>query len=158
MSAPAAPDAATLLARRESAIVLDREGRFLHEGSVIEHPGIVRAFRRWLGRGEGGRFILRASEREWCFIRVEDAATWVEQVEIEGDRLVAGLWDGTREAVDPATLAVDAEGVLRCTVRDLPARFSRHAQLSLGLRLQTDDAGRFVLTLGGRSVRIRPLA
>ena len=151
-------DAAALLARRESTIVLDREGRFLHDGTPIEHPGIVRAFRRWLGRGEGGRFVLRASEREWCFLRVEDAATWVEEVAIEGEQLVAGLWDGTREPVDPASLGVDAEGVLRCTVRDLPARFSRHAQLSLGARLETGEGGAFWLAVGGRRVRIPSLA
>ena len=150
--------AAALLARRESSIVLDREGRFLHDGTVIEHPGIVRAFRRWVARGEGGRFVLRANEREWCFLRVEDAATFVEDVAVEGERLVAGLWDGTRETVDPATLAVDREGVLRCTVRDLPAKFSRHAQLALGGRLEPAAGGAFVLVLGAKRVRIRPLA
>lgn len=152
-------DAAAFLARRESSIVLDRGGKFLHDGTVIEHPGIVAAFRRWLARGDGGRFVLRASEREWCFVGVEDAAAWVEDVAIEGDLLVVGLWDGSREVVDPETLAIGEDGVLRCTVRDLPARFSRHAQLSLGDRLEADAGdGVFWLALGGARVRIRPLA
>jgi uncharacterized protein len=152
--ATAPPDAATLLARRESSIVLDREGRFLHDGTLIEHPGIVAAFRKWIARGEGGRFILRASEREWCFLTVEGPASWVEDVAWRGDGATLGLWDGTREPLDPSSLRIDAEGVLTCIVRGLPARFSRHAQLALGERLGADADGAFVLDLGGTRHRI----
>lgn len=148
------PDPAALLARRESTIVLDREGRFLHDGTPIEHPGIVRAFRRWLARDPGGRFVLRASDREWCFLTVEGPATWIEDVAIDGDRLTVGLWDGTREPLDPATLRLGADGVLAATVRGLPARFSRHAQIGLGERLEPAPDGTWVLSLGGARHRI----
>lgn len=143
-------DAASFLARRESTIVLTRDGRFLHDGTPIEHEGIVRAFRRWLARDEAGRFVLRANEREWCYLTVEGAAIWVEDVALEGERATVGLWDGTREPLDPTTLHVELDGVLACTVRGLPARFSRHAQLALGERLEPAPEGGFVLTLGGR--------
>lgn len=149
------PDAAALLARRESTIVLDRDGRFLHDGSPIEHPGIVRAFRRWLAREPDGRFVLRASARDWCFLAVEGAATWIEEVAVDGDRMTVGLWDGTREVLDPATLRIDADGVLGATVRGLPARFSRHAQLDLGARLEPAADGAWVLALGGVRHSIR---
>ena len=156
MSAPSAVDAASLLARRDSAIVLDRTGRFLHDGEPIEHAGIIRAFRRWLARGQGGRFVLRASEREWCFLSVEDAAVWVEGASFEGHRVDLLLWDGTVDPLDPRTLALDRDGVLRCTVRDLPARFTRHAQLSLGARLEPTADGGYELPVGGARFRVRP--
>lgn len=144
------PDAAALLARRESTIVLDREGRFRHDGSLIEHPRIVAAFRRWLTREPGGRFVLRASDRDWCFVTVQGAATWVEDVAIEGDQVTVGLWDGTREPLDPATLRLDGDGVLAATVRGLPARFSRHAQLALGARLEPAADGWVLAVAGAR--------
>jgi hypothetical protein len=147
-------DAAALLARRESPIVLDRAGRFLHAGTPIEHPGIIRAFRRWVARGPGGRFVLQASEREWAFITVEGAATWVEEVAIEGESLRVRLWDDTRETVDAATLRLDAAGVLHATARDLPAQFSRHAQLTLGQHLEPTPGGGWELPLGATRVRL----
>jgi hypothetical protein len=149
------PDAAVLLARRESTIVLDREGHFQHEGSLIEHPGIVRAFRRWLTKGPGGRFVLRASDRDWCFLTVEGAATWIEDVALEGDRVTVGLWDGTREPLAPRALRLGADGVLAATVRGLPARFTRHAQLALGARLEPAADGEWVLAIGGALYRVR---
>jgi len=153
-SAPADP--AALLARRESAIALDRDGRFLHEGAPIAHPGIVRAFRRWLAVGPGGRTVLRASEREWCFVTVEDAAIWVESAAPGADCVELSLWDGTHETLDPQTLALDRDGVLRCTVRGLPARFTRHAQLALGALLEPTADGGYELPIGGSRFPVRP--
>ena len=156
MRAPLAEDPGALLARRESAIVLDRNGQFLHEGEPIEHAGIIRAFRGWIARGDGGRIILRASEREWCFLKVEDAAIWVAGAAPEGDAVDLSLWDGTHEPLDPSTLDIDRDGVLRCVVRDLPARFTRHAQLSLGARLEPTADGGYELSVGGNRFRVGP--
>lgn len=45
---------------RESSIILDERGQFFHEGQRIEHPGLARAFARWIGRHpHNGRYILQ---------------------------------------------------------------------------------------------------
>jgi hypothetical protein len=68
------------------------------------------------------------------------------------------LSDGSREPLDPATLAVGADGVLRCSVKGgHVARFGRSAQVALGLALEESPpgSGRFVLVLGGARYPIR---
>ena len=44
---------------RESTIRLDAEGRFHHEGNVVEHPKLAEAFHTWIARHpDDGRYIL----------------------------------------------------------------------------------------------------
>jgi hypothetical protein len=52
------------------------------------------------------------------------------------------LTDRAVEPLDPATLRVDREGVLHCLVKggQHRARFSRAAQVDLGLALEEDPA------------------
>src|SRR3954468_16729478 len=60
-------------ASRESAIVLDREGRFWHEGERVEHPALERALRGWIARHpDDGRLIL-TNGYDWCYFRAEGA-------------------------------------------------------------------------------------
>src|SRR5205809_4885030 len=57
---------------RESSIVLDREGRFHHNGALVEHPGMARAFASWIDlHPDDGRFILN-NGYDWSYFRVED--------------------------------------------------------------------------------------
>ena len=42
---------------RESRIVLDRDGRFWHEGDRVDHPKLEQALRSWIARHpDDGRF------------------------------------------------------------------------------------------------------
>ena len=48
---------------RESGLRLDREVRWWHEGHVVEHEGVARAFHRWLDRlDDEGRYVLRLDD------------------------------------------------------------------------------------------------
>ncbi|MEM1030764.1 MAG: hypothetical protein AAGN82_10460 [Myxococcota bacterium] len=135
---------------RESTIVLDATGRFFHDGAIVAHRGLHRAFAAWVRRHpEDGRYIL-SNDYDWCYLTVEATPLFVEGLRppaAEGE-VVLRLFDGREEPLDPITLSVDGEGHLRCVVRrDMPARFQRTAQLAMAPLL--DETGTAIL-LGGR--------
>jgi uncharacterized protein len=140
--------------REDSGIVLDREGRWRHDGEPIEHPRIIEAFNRGLEPTDDGRFILRFG-RDWCFVQVEDCAYQAERLAFEGGTVTAWLSDATEEPLDLPSLCAAADGSLRCRVKRgrAWARFSRHAQFQLGDRAEADAEG-FFLRVGGRVLRL----
>lgn len=138
--------------REDSGIRLDREGRWWHDDEPIEHPKIIEAFNVGLQPGDDGRFKL-VFGNDWCFVTIEDAAYRVVAVDpTEDGALSIRLTDRSAERLDPATLEVDAEGVLACRVkaRRAKARFSRDAQFALGEHLE-EDGDQIVLRLSGRT-------
>ena len=63
------------------------------------------------------------------------------------------LSDGTEEPLDPATLRLGDDGVLRCVVKgDREAQFTRAGQQALGARLDEDPpgSGSYTLLVNGR--------
>ena len=145
---------------RESSIRIDDEGRFWHDGQLVEHPKLATAMATWISRHPNdGRYILE-NGYDWCWITVDDAPLSVRSARIDGDAMVATLSDGTDERIDPSTLMVDDGGNVRCKVHHdknygpYDAKFDRHALQALGERLREENGG-FVLALdGGRSVRL----
>lgn len=127
---------------RESTIVLDREGRFWHDGARVDHPSIEQALRSWIAlHPDNGRLIL-TNGYDWCYFRAEDAAFVVDAIRVEADGgVTARLFDGTEEPLDPDTLKVGAGGVVYARVKGgrFEARFSRHAQGQLGEVLVEGD-------------------
>ena len=121
-------------ASRESTLVLDREGRFWHDGERVDHPALEHALRTWIAsHPDDGRPIL-TNGYDWCYLRVEDAAFVVDALRIEPDGGVTlRLFDGSEEPLDPTTLRVGERGAVYAAVRGgrLRARFSRHAQTQL---------------------------
>jgi hypothetical protein len=140
---------------RDSTVRIDREGNFWHDGVRVDHPGLARAFARWLDRDPAtGRYILRNAV-DWCYIAVDDAPLVVRAiVPAPEGTLMLLLSDGSREPLDEPTLRVDADDVPYCDVRAgaLPARFSPQAAFALLERVAPDGA---TLTLFGRSVPLR---
>ena len=64
---------------RESTIVLDADGRFFHDGEVVDaprHGAGVRDLDR-AGHPDDGRFIFN-NGYDWSYFRVEDAPFFVE--------------------------------------------------------------------------------
>ncbi|HEY3450062.1 MAG TPA: DUF1285 domain-containing protein [Myxococcales bacterium] len=138
--------------REDSGLVLDREGRWFHDGVLVEHPKIVEAFNRGIERDEQGRYVLRFGG-DWCFITVEDAPLQVETASPAGESVVLALSNGRTEPLRPETLALRG-GVLYCAAESgLTARFGRSAQFSLGSLLEERPDG-YVLVLGGREHRV----
>ncbi len=141
--------------REDSGIRLDRQGRWWHDGELIEHPRIIEAFNVGLSPTDDGRFRLEFGN-DWCFVEVEDAAYTVLAVDVTKDeRLSVRLSDRTAEHLDVSTLQLDAEGVLCCRVKKGKAKalFSREAQFSFGSLLEEADGG-VVLRLGARRVQV----
>lgn len=125
---------------RESTIVLDASGRFHHEGEPVQHRGLARAFASWIARHpDDGRFIL-TNQYDWCYFTVEDAPFFVTGVRASAVPVALSLFDGSEEALDPASLRLDDEGILRTRVKGgaFEARFRRSAQLAMEPLLADD--------------------
>jgi len=154
---PPSEDALEIL-RSRSGLSLDEEGRFLHRGEPITHARTLEVLHRSLERTPGGRYLVRIG-RESAYVEVTDAPYAVRGVRPDaGDGApLLLLSDGTTEPLDPATLRLGADGVLRCAVKGAhPARFSRAAQVSLGLSLEEEPQGSgcYYLTASGRRWRV----
>jgi len=139
---------------RESSIVLDAEGRFHHDGALVEHPGMARAFASWIDlHPDDGRFILN-NGYDWSYFRVEDVPFFVLGVrEAENG---SGLWlrlsDGSESSLDPASLELGARGALYTTVKNAKfrARFMQAAQIALGPWLESEANGEIFLEIAGQ--------
>ena len=145
-------------ASRESTIVLDGEGRFWHDGEHVDHPALERALRSWIARHpDDGRLIL-SNGYDWCYFNVAEAGVApfvVDALRVEPDGAITlRLFDGTEEALDPATLSLAATGIVHARVKGgrFEARFSRHAQTQLAPVLVEDDPP--VLLVQGHRVTI----
>lgn len=154
-------DPAVLEALRESSgLSIDADGRFLHRGEPITHARTLEVLWRSLERNERGRYQVRVG-REIGYVALEDAPYSVRGITWDGDeRPVAHLSDATTEPLAVATVTIDAEGVLHCLVKGglHRARFSRTAQVSLGLAMSEDPMapGHYRLQLGGAVFPVRP--
>jgi hypothetical protein len=146
-------------ASRESTIVLDRDGRFWHDGARVDHPALEQALRSWIAlHPDDGRVIL-TNGYDWCYFRVEPggAPFHVDALRVEPDGAVTlCLFDGTEEPLDPDTLRVGEGGAVHARVKGgrFDARFSRHAQTQLAPVLVRDDPP--TILVQGREVVIPP--
>ncbi len=147
-------DAALELLRSSRGLSVDDEGRFLHRGEPITHARTLEVLWRSLEPAGADRWLVRIG-RESAYVRVAETPWIVRGVE-PGDGTSVPLLlvaDGSREPLDPATVRLGDDGVLRCTLaRGRPARFGRAAQIALGMSLEEDPpgSGRFVLAASGR--------
>ncbi len=141
-------------ASRESAIRRDAQGRWFHQGQPVEHPGLIRAFDRWIDRAEDGRFCLRNRD-DWVYISLEGPPFFVRSLRFgPADALLLALSDGREEPLEPDTLRQGEHGGLFCDVRSktMVAGFDRHAMMQLESVIDEDAEGVF-LKLGGTRVR-----
>jgi hypothetical protein len=138
---------------RESSIVLDRHGRFHHDGERFAHRGLESGFHKWIRRHpDDGRFILY-NGYDWTYFAVEDTPFFVTSLRVEGDDIRVVLSDGESETLDVASLSIDDDQVLRCRVKDgaYEARFTQPAQLMIAPLLADDG---LTLVIGKRRIRL----
>jgi uncharacterized protein len=126
--------------REDSGLRLDREGRWWHDGVLIEHPRIIEAFNRGLRCTADGRYNLEFGW-DWCRVEVEDAAYQVLSLERTEQGFLLELSDRTSERLDAATLRIDRTGALVCRVKGGlgKARFTRSAHFALGSHCEERD-------------------
>jgi uncharacterized protein len=141
---------------RESTIRLDRDGRFFHDGELVTHRGMARAFASWIARHpDDGRFIL-TNGYDWTYFTVEGAPFFVAGVRGSDSGPVLVLFDGSEEPLEPATLRLDDDGILTTVVKGgaFDAKFLRAAQLELAEWLEQDSDGRIDLVISGTRTRL----
>jgi len=136
---------------RESSIVLDSEGRFHHDGALVEHPGMARAFASWIDvHPDDGRFILN-NGYDWSYFRVEDVPFFALSVREQQGALWLQLSDGSESPLEPASLELGAQGALYTTVKNAKfrARFTPAAQIALAPWLESGANGEIFLQIAG---------
>lgn len=135
-----------------ASIRFGRDGRWYADGQPIENQRIARLFSQSVRRAADGGYELRVAE-ERAAIAVDDTPYVVISATIGDDGTAwIDLNDGSREALDPRTLAVGADDVLYCRVKDgrEAARFLRPAYYQLADRIAVDDGGFVFRTAAGR--------
>jgi hypothetical protein len=144
---------------RRSGIVIDRDGRFVHEGEPITHEGLRRALFRWLDRARpedhsATPYVLRLDDRRFAYVEVADTPLVATSLRWVGDTALLGLSDGSEEPLDPATLTVDGAGTLRTWVRGgrLEARLGAAAASALAERLEDAEDAPALVAQGRRVV------
>jgi len=123
--------------------VLRAAGHFEHDGQRITHPGLHAAFLRGVRFvDDPGVFVVQVGHFRGQ-IEVEDTPWWV--VLYDSDTGEIELTDRTREPLRSETLVPDADGALRCGVKErFAARFTHAGQ---ALLLDAADVVRGVCVL-----------
>jgi uncharacterized protein len=127
---------------RESSLRLDGEGRFWHEGAVVDHPRLRAALHQWITRHPtDGRFIL-SNGYDWTYFSVEDVPYFVRGLQL-GDEPRLVLSDDTSEPFPHDGYRIGRGGALYCPVKSgtFEARFTPSAQNALGPLLSFDESG-----------------
>ena len=145
---------------RESTIRLDAEGHFWHEDNPVAHAKLAQAMHGWVGRHpDDGRYIL-TNGYDWTYFTVDDAPYFVRAVRIEADCIRLLLSDGSDENLEPQAARVgDGDALYAIVKRAAPggpyeAKFTPHAQASLGPALVEATPTAPALCIGGRTIPI----
>lgn len=129
-------------------LTLRRDGSFWHEGGPVTHPRLRAQFLRSVEWSEAdGAFLVRLRHfRGW--LDVEDTAWFVVAYDPASGEIE--LTDGTRERLQPATLRVDPDGVLRCGVKRgrWDARFTHRGQAHLLDAIEPREDGLYLRIAG----------
>ena len=144
---------------RAIGLRLDRDGQFWHQGERVDHARLRQALLRWLDVRDDGRDIIRLDDTRHAYVDVDDTHLRVTAARWHDDRLTLILDDGSEEELAYASLALGADGGLRCRVRGgrLTARFTSAAQQVALERLDSDaSTDGHVLVAAGRRWPIAP--
>ena len=100
--------------------MLDRQGRFSHDGDLIENARMTEAFFKWLRRHpDDGRYIL-SNDYDWTYLTVEDAPFFVRSVKLAADGVWLRISDGSTEQSQPRGLRIGQDlARLSATTRTL---------------------------------------
>jgi uncharacterized protein len=124
---------------RESTIVLDARGSFLHDGVEIAHKRLASAMHTWIQRHpDDGRYIL-CNGYDWSYFEVLDVPFFVRALSVDTDTVWLCLSDETREPLQPADTFAHPSGALYTEVKRAKsapgkpywAKFTRSAQMAL---------------------------
>lgn len=140
---------------RETTIRRTKDGTWFHDGEKVENPAVAKAFDRWVGRAEDGRYILKNAVN-WAYVDIEGPPLFVRRAHVEAGELWLTFSNDDRKPLAADTLRVDPEGRLFCTAVDsnLSAGFSRRAMLDVAEHLEAHGT-EIRLELGDRQIPVR---
>lgn len=143
---------------RETTIARDDQGRWFHDGELLEHANLVRSFEGWIERADDGRYCLK-NEINWAYFTLSGPPYFVRSARVEDGQVQLVLSGGHQETLDVKTLRQGPDGALYCNVRGggLVARFDRHVQAGLEQHVGEDARGVY-LVLGDTKVHPRLVA
>lgn len=125
-----------------SALTLDGEGRFLHEGTVVTHARLAALLHRSIVRLDDGTFIVTTG-RDRVPLVVVDTPWFARTLSRRGDTVCFVLSDDTEEPIGSSTrLVVDAHDRLLVRIKGgrFWARLLRPAHAAVVDALVDDDA------------------
>lgn len=134
---------------QNSEIRFGRDGQWYADGQVIANSRIAQLFSQHVHRRPDGGYMLCIAD-EQAPIVVEDTPYVVTGADLGSDGAVLiELNDHSREHLDPRTLAVGADDVLYCRVKDgaEAARFLRPAYYQVAQFINPTGSGSFVFRL-----------
>jgi uncharacterized protein len=137
-----------------------RDGNWYTDEERIDNARIALLFSRSIRRNPDGSYFLQVGD-ERASITVEDTPYVVKSVEGDGSRgFTLVLNDGEREPLDPPSLAVGADNVLYCRVKngEFAARFLRPAYYHLSDCLGMSEGGEFFFSVAGQRYPVRHAA
>ncbi len=143
-------------------IVLDREGRWFHNGVEFTNKKIIDFFNRSVNIAADGHYVLHYSRFTFP-IEVEDTPVFVTGVRFEGfgpfEKVMMNLSIGETEELEPSTLFYKENNALYCSVRGgaFLAKFLRSPSFHLLERLEEAD-GHFFLNLCGQRIKLEQKA
>jgi hypothetical protein len=140
---------------RQIGLVLDRSGRFLHQGAPVEHPRLHLALLRWLDVVEG-RDVVRLDDKRYAYLEVEDAHLRARSARWDGDRCFV-RWDDEREhELAYGELSQATDHALYTRVGALRGRIASPAYQVVVERVEEDAtaASGFALVAAGKRWKI----
>ena len=145
--------------REQSGLRLDGEGRFWHQGGLVEHARTLQVLHEGIHRAQSGRWATRIG-REWAYLAVDVVPFFVRRLEAESDadgaRLRAWLVDGREVVVAPPSLERGEGDALFLRLADGErALLLRAAQASLAAMLREEE-GEFSIAIGSERFAIKP--
>jgi hypothetical protein len=145
--------------REQAGLRLDGEGRFWHQGGLVEHARTLQVLHEGIHRAPDGRWATRIG-KEWAYLAVDVAPFFVRRLEAEtgegGARLRAWLVDGREVAAAPSALERGEGDALFLRLPDGErALLLRAAQVSLAGLLH-EEGGAYSIEIGNERFAIAP--
>ncbi len=146
--------------REQSGLRLDGEGRFWHQGGLVEHARTVQVLHEGVHRAPDGRWATRIG-KQWAYLAVDEAAFFVRRLEAEtgssGASLRGWLVGGREVVVAPLSLERGDGDALFLRLPDGErALLLRAAQASLAPLLREME-GVFSVEIGNERFAIGPV-
>ena len=137
-----------------------RNGDWFNNDAKVAHRGIYELFCRSLRRSPDGSFYLDINGQT-CPVEVEDAPFVVRGLFYENDPEGRDIFwitlnDGRTEKLDPATLRIGPDSVIRCRILDgqFDAVFSPAAMTAISPYIEHSPGGTWSIEIGGSLINI----